>query len=1067
MRSRFARRVAPLACLLLLIAGAGFGADEGVKITSDTFGGIRARSIGPATMSGRIAAIAAVPEDPLTVYVGSASGGVWKSVDAGTTFKPVFDEHTQSIGAIAIDPSEPKTVWVGTGESWMRNSVSAGDGVYRSADAGDTWENMGLKDTEHIARILVSPKDSSTVYVCAPGHLWNANEERGVFKTTDGGKTWKKVLYVNADTGCSDLAMDPQEPRILYAGMWQFRRSPDFFTSGGPGSALYRSTDGGETWKELKEGLPAGEKGRIAVAVAPSRPSVLYAVVEAKETALYRSEDLGESWSRVNSSFNVKARPFYFGLVVVDPTDPNTVYKPGLTLSVSTDGGRSFTSPFTGDLMGGSVHSDLHALWINPKNPNEMYLGTDGGVYQSTDKAHHWRFLRSLPVAQFYHVSVDNEHPYNVYGGLQDNGTWRGPSRAPGGIQNRNWDNVGFGDGFWAFADPRDPDTLYVEYQGGELLRTTPSTGEVKSIKPYARKGEAELRFNWNAPIHISPNDPATIYVGSQFLLRSRDRGESWEQISPDLTTNDPARQRQKQSGGLSIDNSTAENNTTIFTISESPKNPQLIWVGTDDGNLQLTRDGGKSWTNLVGHVPGLPKATWVSYVWASPHAEGTAYATFDGHASGDMKTYVYETTDFGQSWRSLVTPEIHGWAHVIKDDPVNAELLFLGTERGLWLSLDGGREWARFTGDLPPVAVDDLTVQSREGDLVIATHGRGVYIIDDLTPIRALTAETLEKSAALLPSRPAEMVMGGNLQDFPGDDEFVGRNPPEAAMVTYWLKKRHIFGDLKVEVYGSDGKLITTLPGGKRVGINRVPWPMRLPPPKVPPASSLTMAFVGPRAAEGTYTVKLIKGKETYEGTVTLVADARSPHSPEDRALQQKTAMRLYGDLERLTYTADTLTDVRDQARARAEKLGSQGSLARRLNSLADEVEKLRTTVVSTAEGGWLSGDEQLREKLASLYGSVTQYEGRPTDSQLERADALEGDLQQARGKLDAVTARELPGVNAALGKKHLEPITVASFEEWKAKQEKAGEGSSSAVVSRRGATLMTGLFASFRLAS
>src|SRR5829696_3425483 len=707
--------------MMLCLAVAGLTAASGaaraveVEIDSNTFGGLEARAIGPAVMGGRIAAIDAVPKDPLTVYVGAAGGGVWKSTDGGIAWKSVFDDNVQSIGAIAIDPKSPKTVWVGTGESWTRNSTSVGDGLYKSTDGGDSWQRVGLENSERIARIQVSPADGNTVWACVTGHLWGSHEERGVFKTTDGGKTWKKVLYVDADTGCSDLSVDPQDPSIVFAGMWQFRRNPWSFRSGGKGSGLYKSTDGGETWRPLKTGLPAGEKGRIAVALAPSRPSVVYALVEAAEPALYRSDDVGESWRQVNSSFNVQVRPFYFARLVVDPTDFNTVYKPGLLLTVSTDGGKTFNAAISLSGFGGGPHSDHHALWINPGNPNEMLLGTDGGVYMSYNKGLQWRFLKTLPVSQFYHVSYDMSRPYRVFGGLQDNGSWAGPSSGIGGtIQNRDWVNIGGGDGFWAFSDPTDSDLVYVEYQGGSISRRRISTGEEKIIKPLPGADEPSYRFNWNTPVHVSPNEPGTIYLGSQFLFRSRDKGDSWERISPDLTTNDPKKQQQLQSGGLTRDNSSAENHTTIYSISESPRNGKVIWVGTDDGNLQVTRDGGAHWTNVAPNVAGLPKGTWVSTVEAGRFDEGTAFATFDGHQTGDMKTYVYRTADFGQTWRPLASDALSGYAHVIKQDLENPDLLFLGTEHGLFISVDGGSRWARFTGRFPKVAVRDLAIQPR-----------------------------------------------------------------------------------------------------------------------------------------------------------------------------------------------------------------------------------------------------------------------------------------------------------------------------------------------------------------
>lgn len=1004
-------------------------------VDSNTFGGVEARSIGPAAMSGRISAIDAVAKDPLTIYIGAASGGVWKSTDGGLAFKPIFDDHTQSIGAITIDPNDPKTVWVGTGESWTRNSVSVGTGVYKTTDGGETWKLAGLPNSERIARIRVDGKNSKVVFVCATGHLWNANEERGLYKTTDGGDTWKRVLYVDENTGCADVDGDPQDSNVLYAGMWQFRRSPDFFESGGKGSNLYRSLDGGETWQVISAGLPEGDKGRVAVAVAPSRPNVVYALVEAKKSALYRSDDLGTTFHQVNSSFNTIARPFYFSRLVVDPQDFNRVYKPGFNLGISEDGGKSFSGGFS---FGGNVHPDHHALWVNPSNPAELLLGTDGGVYQSYDRGNNWRFIRSLPISQFYHVSYDMEFPYNVYGGLQDNGSWMGPSSSIGGIENADWKNVGQGDGFWVFRDTGDNDFVYSEFQGGNLSRVRLSNNESRDIKPQPKAGEPDFRFNWNTPMHLSANEPGTLYYGAQFLFRTRDHGQSWETISPDLTTNDPKLQRQKQSGGLSPENTSAEAHTTIYAISESPKNKDVIWVGTDDGNLQVTRDGGKTWTNVAAKVTGVPAGTWVSSVTASTYDQAAAFVTFDGHRRGDMKPYAYRTADFGQTWTSVTTDTVEGYAWVLKQDLVDPDLLFLGTEFGLYLSIDGGAEWARFTGGLPKVAVHDIAIHPREHDLILATHGRGVYILDDITPLRQLSAELVASEVALLPADPFVMPSTATMQGFSGGDEFVGRNPPEAVVITYYLKKRHVFGDLKVEIYDREGKLVSTIPGTKRKGLNRVEWPMRLPPPKVPPADSLAMAFIGPRVPEGEYTVKLIKGKETLSGKVQLVADPRSPHSAEDRDAQQKLSMYLYRKLEDMTFLIDTALAIRDQARERAKELPKGDKLTKSVEALAEAYEKLRGELVSSGEGGIFGSDEKLREHLSNLYAGVTAYDGRPTQTQQDRAVRLVGELDAAAARFKALEAGDLAKVNGALTKKGVKPITAKSRDEWEAAQKK-----------------------------
>jgi photosystem II stability/assembly factor-like uncharacterized protein len=1006
-----------------------------VKVDNETFAGLEPRSIGPAVMSGRISGLDAVMVgERLHVYAGAASGGLWKSIDGAITFKPVFDKYNQCIGDVRIDPTDPKTVWVGTGEPWVRNSVSVGDGVYKSTNGGDDWTKVGLDSTERIARICIDPKNHDRVFVGAVGPLWNASPHRGVYRTTDGGKTWQKVLYVDVETGCGDIAMDPSNPDILYASMWQMRRKPWSFISGGAGSGFYKSSDGGNTWKKMANGLPNEMIGRVAVDVSPADPKRVYAVVEARQAGgLYRSDDQGESWTLLSTSVQVSLRPFYFARIVAHPKDANKVYKPGLNLTVSDDGGKTFAA------IAGSTHSDHHALWVNPAQPNHMICGTDGGVYVSYDAGINWRAVGTLPVSQFYHVSVDSKLPYNVYGGLQDNGTWMGPSHTGGGIAARHWKNLDAGDGFWAFVDPKDEDIVYTEYQGGRLSRGRMSNGEQKNVAPMQRIGDPKLRYNWNTPIHIGAKS-GRVYYGSQFLFRSADQGETWDRISGDLTTNDPAKQQQEASGGVSVDNSSAENHCTIFSICESPLNGDLVWVGTDDGNLQVTRDAGKTWTNVVKNVAGVPKNAWVSRVEASPHAEGTAFVTFDHHAMGDMKPYVYRTTDFGKTWTSLVTPGIKGYAHVIRQDRVNPELLFRGTEWGLYVSVDGGKQWGQMSPGLPNVSVRDLAIHPREGDLVIATHGRGVYILDDLAPLRALSA-SLEQDFAFLPSRDALMMIPGGEQRFDGDAEFQGDSRTEAAFITYYLKKRHLIGDLKVEVWDGD-KLITAMPANKRRGINRVAWQMRMKPPRTPSGANIIRSpgsFMGPRVREGQYTVKVIKGSETFTSKVTLVPDPRASYTAEDRKLQNETVMKLYGMMGDLTYLYDALMDARRQALDRTGKLAAKDGAKKSLQTFTSELNTLRGELSAQREG-WLTGEEKLRERLGALYGAVNIYDGRPTQSMMDNLKLMEKELADGTLRLQGIFNKNLSAVNAALTKSKVETISTLTREAWDAGQTAGG---------------------------
>src|SRR5258707_11797170 len=676
---------------VLICVAASPAQEQGAKFDSDTISGLGARNIGSAAMDGRVSAIAAVKEDGrLTVYVGSASGGVWKSINDGTTYKPVFDKQdVQSIGAIAIDPSAHKTIWVGTGEAWTRNSTSIGDGIYKSTDGGDSWTNVGLKNSERIAKILLDPKDSNVVYACVPGKLWSDSDDRGLYKTTDGGKSWNKILKgASLSTGCSMISVDPQDSKTLFAGMWDFRRKGWTFRSGGENataasaSAFYKTSDGGATWTELDEktakGLPAKPWGRIAVTIAPSKPNVVYALIESTRSALYRSDDGGKTWEERDRSNWMVWRPFYFANLIVDPKNENKIYKPDLTLIMSEDGGRSFSG------IGSGAHGDFHDVWVNPDNTDNVIATDDGGVWYSYDGGNTWWKGNNLPISQFYHVSADNADPYHVFGGLQDNSVWMGDSQYPGGITNGRWENGFGGDGFWVFPDPADEKNyVYAESQGGFIGRVNRITLEGRLIKPEPNYGEGKLRFNSHTAIHMSPNEKGAIYIGAQFLFRSRNHGQSWDRISPDLTTNDPEKQKQEESGGVTVDNSSAEMHTTIYSISESPKNGHIIWVGPEDGNVQITRDSAKPCTNVVANVPGLAKNSWVSTIESSRFDEATAYATFDRHTFSDIKPYVYKTTDYGKTWAALPVQDggVEGYAHVIKEDTVNPHLLFLGTE--------------------------------------------------------------------------------------------------------------------------------------------------------------------------------------------------------------------------------------------------------------------------------------------------------------------------------------------------------------------------------------------------
>ncbi|HKD54187.1 MAG TPA: hypothetical protein VKB72_08185 [Steroidobacteraceae bacterium] len=1040
--------LAPAACALLSGLTSAALAQNATPpvVDSGIVSGLGARNIGSAAMSGRVAALAghADPSGKITLFVGAASGGVWKSTDGGTIFKPVFDEQpVQSIGAVAIDPSNPNNVWVGTGEAWTRNSVSVGNGIYKSTDGGETWTHSGLPDSERISRIIVDPRSSDTVYACVPGKLWSDSADRGLYKSSDGGKSWQLILKgANLSTGCGDVALQPGSPDVLMATLWDFRRKGWTFRSGGDGpkaasgSGLYRSSDGGRHWTELttaaNKGLPPKPYGRIALAFAPSEPRTVYAFIESTDSALLISHDGGSSWERGDKSQWMVWRPFYFANLIVDPKDPKRVFKTDGALILSEDGGKSFAT------IGGfhGMHGDVHDVFIDPHNSQHVFAGDDGGLWISYDGANKWWKTDNLPISQFYHVSIDNADPYHVYGGLQDNSSWIGESAYPGGITSSRWENMYGGDGFWMHADPADPNYVYAEAQGGTIGRVNIHTHENRDIQPKLGPDELKrykkLRFNWNTPIALSPHDPSTIYIGAQFLFRSRDHGQTWERISPDLTTNDPEMQKQEQSGGITVDNSSAEMHTTVYSISESPITAGLIWVGTDDGNLQLTRDGGQRWENLTANVRGMPKGNWVNWVQASQFAPGTAYAAFDRHTFGDMTPYVYVTTDYGKSWKALVDAKdvkgVRGYAHVIKEDTVDPQLLFLGTEYGLWISVDGGAHWAQFKGGhMPTVAVRDLAVQPRDSDLILATHGRGIWVVDDITPLRHLTPDLTSQETAFVSARPMQQRIEAQGGWANGAAAFVGDNPDTGAVITYYQRTRQLFGKLKIEVLDANGNVIDDLPASTRRGLNRVLWTMHRKAPHVPPAVQLAQAgTTGPRVPPGNYTVRMDKDGKTYDFPLTVGLDRRVKWTVADREAQYAAAMKVYTLFNDESILFARIVGLREQVADANKGRAANDPLQHQLADFDGKLDAQRKRIVATTEGGAITGEERLREHTDQLYGAITSWEGPPSGYQLSNIEALRAELNDITSSFEQQSSQQLPALNKALESKGGHALTV-----------------------------------------
>tara|TARA_R110002049_G_scaffold45022_3_gene131617 strand:+ start:9430 stop:12585 length:3156 start_codon:yes stop_codon:yes gene_type:complete len=916
------------------------------EFSMDMVKNMKPRNIGPGGMSGRVTSIDVVESNPEIMYVGTASGGIWKSTSGGVKWDPIFEkELTASIGAVAIQQSNPSVIWAGTGEGNPRNSLNGGFGIYKSLDAGKTWKAMGLEKTRHIHRVLIDPTNPNIVYVGAIGSPWGEHKERGVYKTIDGGKTWKQILHTNSKSGAADLIMDPKNPNKIIAAMWEHKRDPWFFKSGGTGSGLYITHDGGDNWKQIteKEGFPKGELGRIGVAIAPNNPDVIYALVEAKKNALYKSEDGGFKWKKINDKPGIGNRPFYYSEIYVDPQNENRLYTVFTYINVSQDGGKSFKELMPAYGVDNGVHPDHHAWWISPTNGKFMIDGNDGGLNITKDGGKSWRFIGNIPVAQFYHINVDNEYPYNVYGGMQDNGSWRGPAYVwkSQGIRNSYWQEISFGDGFDVVPDKDDSRYGWTMSQQGSVSRFDYLTGNNYSVKPTHKDANVKLRFNWNSAINIDPFDNSTLYFGSQFVHKSTDKGLTWSVISPDLSTNDPEKLKQAESGGLTMDATGAENHCTVLVIEPSLLQKDVLWAATDDGQVHITMNGGDSWTNVAKNIKGLPENSWITQIKASNKNKGEALLVANDYRRFNYTPYAYRTKNYGKSWERIVdADDVQSYALAIIEDPENKNLLFLGTDDGLYISIDAGDKWTKWTNGFPTVPVKDLVIHPREQDLVIGTFGRAAWVLDDIRPLRAIANKNVTNNKLVLFSPPTAYQAARQQPTgsrFGADATYQGENRRSGAIISYFINKPKVdkkdknavkYDSIKLEIFDGERQIRTLkFKAPKENGIHKTTWYLR--EKGVDRASrrirKSTREAGGVSVKPGTYKLKMTFGNEVSEQTIKVEFDPRLEIS--DAAINQKYAAskELESYQEKIANVVKQLVESKNTATAIKSQLSKE----------------------------------------------------------------------------------------------------------------------------------------------